>query len=43
MLSGSIVAIVTPMAADGGLDLPRLKALAGFKPNYLHLGDRAAA
>jgi 4-hydroxy-tetrahydrodipicolinate synthase len=27
MLSGSIVAIVTPMAADGGLDLPRLKAL----------------
>jgi CRP-like cAMP-binding protein len=25
------------------LDLPRLKALAGFKPNYLHLGDRAAA
>jgi 4-hydroxy-tetrahydrodipicolinate synthase len=27
MLSGSIVAIVTPMAADGGLDLARLKAL----------------
>jgi 4-hydroxy-tetrahydrodipicolinate synthase len=27
MLSGSIVAIVTPMAADGGLDLPRLKSL----------------
>jgi 4-hydroxy-tetrahydrodipicolinate synthase len=27
MLSGSIVAIVTPMAADGALDLPRLKAL----------------
>jgi 4-hydroxy-tetrahydrodipicolinate synthase len=27
MLSGSIVAIVTPMTADGALDLPRLKAL----------------
>ena len=27
MLSGSIVAIVTPMTADGGLDLPRFKAL----------------
>jgi 4-hydroxy-tetrahydrodipicolinate synthase len=27
MLSGSLVAIVTPMAADGALDLPRLKAL----------------
>jgi 4-hydroxy-tetrahydrodipicolinate synthase len=27
MLSGSIVAIVTPMTADGGLDLARLKAL----------------
>jgi 4-hydroxy-tetrahydrodipicolinate synthase len=27
MLSGSIVAIVTPMAADGGLDLPALKSL----------------
>ena len=27
MLSGSLVAIVTPMTADGGLDLPRLKAL----------------
>ena len=27
MLSGSIVAIVTPMAADGGLNLPRLKSL----------------
>ncbi|MGE5094520.1 MAG: 4-hydroxy-tetrahydrodipicolinate synthase [Betaproteobacteria bacterium] len=27
MLSGSIVAIVTPMAADGALDLPRLKSL----------------
>ena len=26
MLSGSIVAIVTPMTADGALDLPRLKA-----------------
>lgn len=25
------------------LDLPRLKALAEFKPNYLHLGERAAA
>lgn len=25
------------------LDLPRLKALAGFKANYLHLGNRAAA
>lgn len=25
------------------LDLPRLKALAGFKENYLHLGNRAAA
>jgi 4-hydroxy-tetrahydrodipicolinate synthase len=27
MLSGSLVAIVTPMLADGTLDLPRLKAL----------------
>jgi 4-hydroxy-tetrahydrodipicolinate synthase len=27
MLSGSIVAIVTPMDADGALDFPRLKAL----------------
>jgi 4-hydroxy-tetrahydrodipicolinate synthase len=27
MLSGSLVAIVTPMAADGALDLPRLKSL----------------
>ncbi len=27
MLSGSLVAIVTPMAAGGALDLPRLKAL----------------
>ena len=25
------------------LDLPRLRALAEFRPNYLHLGDRAAA
>jgi 4-hydroxy-tetrahydrodipicolinate synthase len=27
MLSGSLVAIVTPMRADGSLDLPRLKSL----------------
>jgi len=27
MLSGSIVAIVTPMTADGAIDLPRLKGL----------------
>jgi 4-hydroxy-tetrahydrodipicolinate synthase len=27
MLTGSLVAIVTPMLADGALDLPRLKAL----------------
>jgi 4-hydroxy-tetrahydrodipicolinate synthase len=27
MLSGSLVAIVTPMSADGALDLPRLKSL----------------
>ena len=27
MLSGSLVAIVTPMKADGALDLPRLKSL----------------
>ena len=27
MLSGSIVAIVTPMTANGDLDLPRLKGL----------------
>jgi 4-hydroxy-tetrahydrodipicolinate synthase len=27
MLSGSLVAIVTPMLADGALDLPRLKSL----------------
>jgi CRP-like cAMP-binding protein len=25
------------------LDLPRLRALAEFRPDYLHLGDRAAA
>ncbi|HUP98581.1 MAG TPA: 4-hydroxy-tetrahydrodipicolinate synthase [Usitatibacter sp.] len=30
MLSGSIVAIVTPMEADGALDLPRLKALVDW-------------
>ncbi len=27
MLQGSLVAIVTPMQADGSLDFPRLKAL----------------
>lgn len=27
MLSGSIVAIVTPMTAEGALDLPRLASL----------------
>ena len=32
MLSGSIVAIVTPMTADGSLDLPRLKALVDWHP-----------
>ena len=25
------------------LDLPRLKKIATFKPNYLHLGRRSAA
>jgi len=30
MLSGSFVAIVTPMTADGALDLPRLKALVDW-------------
>jgi len=30
MLSGSLVAIVTPMAADGALDLPRLKGLVDW-------------
>ncbi len=30
MLSGSIVAIVTPMTADGALDFPRLKALVDW-------------
>jgi 4-hydroxy-tetrahydrodipicolinate synthase len=30
MLSGSIVAIVTPMDADGALDFPRLKALVDW-------------
>ncbi|MGZ5034283.1 MAG: 4-hydroxy-tetrahydrodipicolinate synthase [Usitatibacter sp.] len=30
MLSGSIVAIVTPMTADGALDLPRLKSLVDW-------------
>jgi len=30
MLSGSLVAIVTPMAADGALDYPRLKALVDW-------------
>ena len=30
MLSGSIVAIVTPMEANGALDLPRLKALVDW-------------
>jgi len=38
MLSGSIVAIVTPMAADGGLDLPRLKALIDW-----HVAEGTAA
>ena len=30
MLKGSLVAIVTPMHADGSLDLPRLRALVDF-------------
>lgn len=30
MLSGSLVAIVTPMTADGALDLPRLKGLVDW-------------
>jgi len=30
MLRGSLVAIVTPMHADGSLDLPRLRALVDF-------------
>lgn len=30
MITGSIVAIVTPMDADGGLDFPRLRALVDF-------------
>ncbi|HSN21449.1 MAG TPA: 4-hydroxy-tetrahydrodipicolinate synthase [Usitatibacter sp.] len=30
MLTGSLVAIVTPMAADGALDLPRLKSLVDW-------------
>ena len=30
MLSGSLVAIVTPMTADGGLDLPALKSLVDW-------------
>ena len=30
MLSGSLVAIVTPMTAEGALDLPRLKALVDW-------------
>src|ERR1043166_2342876 len=30
MLSGILVAIVTPMTADGALDLPRLKALVDW-------------
>ena len=30
MLRGSIVAIVTPMLADGALDYPRLKTLIDF-------------
>ena len=30
MLSGSLVAIVTPMTADGALDLPRFKALVDW-------------
>jgi 4-hydroxy-tetrahydrodipicolinate synthase len=38
MLSGSIVAIVTPMAADGGLDLPRLKGLVDW-----HVAEGTAA
>src|SRR6185503_16886989 len=33
-LSGSIVAIVTPMTADGALDFPRLKALVDW-----HVGE----
>jgi 4-hydroxy-tetrahydrodipicolinate synthase len=34
MLSGSLVAIVTPMQADGALDLPRLKSLIDW-----HVGE----
>ena len=34
MLSGSLVAIVTPMLADGALDLPRLKSLIDW-----HIAD----
>jgi 4-hydroxy-tetrahydrodipicolinate synthase len=30
MLKGSLVAIVTPMSPDGGLDLPRLRALVDW-------------
>ena len=30
MIQGSIVAIVTPMRADGSLDYPRLKSLVDF-------------
>ena len=35
MLSGSLVAIVTPMLADGALDLPRLKSLIDW---HVHEG-----
>jgi len=35
MLSGSLVAIVTPMHADGALDLPRLKSLIDW---HVHEG-----
>ena len=30
MLSGSLVAIVTPMSADGAIDYPRLKGLVDW-------------
>ncbi len=38
MVSGSIVAIITPMQEDGSLDIPRFRSLIDF-----HIGERTDA
>ena len=38
MITGSLVAIVTPMLKDGGLDLPRFRKLIDWHAvSYTHL------